>query len=113
MFRSWTFGRKIGGGFAVTVIAVSGFRSASSLIANDRLVAHTHQVRLELAELLSQVINAETGQRGFVITGQEVFLEPYTAALRELDQAYADVRRLTIDNPSQTRRLDALGPLLD
>jgi methyl-accepting chemotaxis protein len=118
MFRNWTFGRKIGGGFAITVvalvvIAVSGFRSASSLIANDRLVAHSHQVRLELSELLSELVDAETGQRGFVITGQEDFLEPYTAALRELDRSYADTRQLTMDNPNQTRRLDALRPLID
>jgi len=118
MFRNWTFGRKIGGGFAITVLAlvaigVSGFRSASLLIANDQLVAHTQQVRFELAELLSEMVNAETGQRGFVITAQEEFLEPYAAALRAIDRLYADTRQLTIDNPNETRRLDALRPLID
>ncbi|HEY0483283.1 MAG TPA: CHASE3 domain-containing protein [Kofleriaceae bacterium] len=118
MLRNWTFGRKLGGGFAVTVIAliviaVAGFRSAKSLITNDQWVAHTHQVRRDLAELLAQIINAETGERGFVITGKEEFLEPYTKALQKIDPTYAEVRQLTLDNPEQTRRLDAIRPLID
>jgi methyl-accepting chemotaxis protein len=118
MLRNWTFGRKVGGGFAVTVvalivIAVAGYRSAQALIKNDERVAHTHQVRRELAELLSQLVNAETGQRGFVITANEEFLEPYTAALGLIDKIFAEVRLLTLDNPAQTRRLDDLHPLID
>lgn len=118
MLRNWTFGRKVGGGFAVTVvalivIAVAGFRSATSLAMNDERVAHTHRVRRQLAELLSQLVNAETGERGFVLTAKEEFLEPYTAALGPIEQMYAEVRQLTIDNPAQTHRLDDLHPLID
>jgi CHASE3 domain sensor protein len=118
MFRNWTFGRKVGGGFAVTVVAlivvaVTGYRSAKSLIANDELVAHTQKVRHDLAELLIQLVNAETGQRGFVITAKDEFLEPYNEALGTIDKNFAELRQLTIDNPGQTRRLDALRPLID
>jgi methyl-accepting chemotaxis protein len=118
MFGSWTFGRKLGSGFAVTiaaliVVAVTGYRSARNLIANDEWVAHTHQVRRQLAELLTQLLNAETGQRGFLITANDSFLEPYTAAQGAIEKAYGDVRRLTLDNPRQTRRLDAVRPLID
>jgi methyl-accepting chemotaxis protein len=118
MFRNWTFGRRVGGGFAVTVvalivIAVAGFQSARSLIANDDLVAHTHQVRRQLAELLAQLVNAETGQRGFVLTARDEFLEPYTTALGAIERDYAEIRQLTLDNPSQTRRLDQARPLID
>src|SRR6185436_5384784 len=100
MFRNWTFGRKVGSGFAVTVlallvVAVTGYRSARSLISNDERVAHTHQVRRQLAALLVQLVNAETGQRGFVITGKEEFLEPYNAAIGTIDKTFADVRQLT------------------
>src|SRR5262245_32920213 len=118
MLRNWTFGRKVGGGFAVSVIAlvviaVTGYRSAKSLIANDELVAHTHQVRRQLAELLIQLLNAETGQRGYVITGKDEFLEPYSAGISQVDKTQADLRQLTSDNPNQTRRLDAVRPLID
>ena len=118
MFRNWTFGRKVGGGFAVTavaliLVAVTGYRSAKTLIANDELVSHTHKVQLELAELLVQLVNAETGQRGFVITAKDEFLEPYNEALAGIDKVFAEMRQLTIDNPIQTRRLEALRPLID
>jgi methyl-accepting chemotaxis protein len=118
MFRNWTFGRKIGAGFAVAafalvVIAVTGYRSARNLINNDELVAHTHQVRRQLAELLVEMLNAETGQRGFVITGQDVFLEPYNSALLAIDKVYGDLRQLTSENPNQGRRLEAMRPLID
>jgi methyl-accepting chemotaxis protein len=118
MFRNWTFGRKIAGGFAVTVIAliviaVAGLRSARTLIANDKLVAHTHVVRRQLAELLAQLVNAETGQRGYLITAKDDYLEPYTAGLAAIEKIYAELRQLTIDNPNQTRRLDDMRPLID
>ena len=118
MFRSWTFGRKVGGGFAVTALAIlaiaaNGYRSAAPLIANEEQVTHTHLVREQLAELLVQLVNAETGLRGFVITGKDEFLEPCIAGVAAVEKAYAKVRQLTIDDPSQTRRLDELRPLID
>jgi len=118
MLGNWTFGRKVGGGFALTVIAliviaVSGYRTANKLIENDHWVAHTHQVRRQIAELLVQLLSAETGGRGFVISGQDDFLEPYTAALGTIDKVHAELRQLTIDNPAQTQRLDAMRPLID
>src|SRR5262249_40415040 len=75
MVRNWTFGRKVGGGFAVTVlaivaIAVTGFRSATSSIDHGERVSHTREVQRQLVELLLQLVNAETGQRGFVITAK-------------------------------------------
>jgi len=117
-FGDWTFGRKVGSGFAVTIIALiviglTGLRSARTMIANDERVAHTHLVRRQLTELLAQLVNAETGQRGFVITAKDEFLEPYTAALVSVEKTHAELRRLTIDNPNQTRRIDDMHPLID
>jgi methyl-accepting chemotaxis protein len=118
MFRDWTFGRKVGGGFALTaialvVIAVTGYRSTKLLIANDELVAHTHLVRRQLAELLVELVNAETGQRGFVITAKDEFLDPYNTALTTIEKTFTEVRQLTSDNPNQARRLEAVRPLID
>jgi methyl-accepting chemotaxis protein len=118
MFRKWTFARKVGGGFAIAIVAlvvvsVVGYRSASSLVANTDHVRHTQQVRHQIGELLVQLINAETGQRGFVITGRDDFLEPYTAALGKVDTAYVELRRLIGDEPDQVRRLEQLRPQID
>lgn len=118
MFGRWTFGRKVGAGFAVAalallVVAITGYQSAHSLLENNALVVHTQAVRAETAKLLGSVVDAETGQRGFVITGKEEFLEPYNQALGNLDRAYLELRRLTADNPDQQRRLDLLKAQID
>jgi methyl-accepting chemotaxis protein len=115
---NWTFGRKLALGFAIAVltlllIGLSGYRSTEHLIENDRWVSHTHEVRTKLADLISFLKDAETGQRGFVITGDEAFLDPYRASLSEIARLSADLRSLTADNEVQQRRLTALGPLID
>jgi CHASE3 domain sensor protein len=115
MIRSWTFGKKIAAGFlfagaTLLVIAVVAYANTQTLIENDRQVSHTHQVRGAIGEVLSLLKDMETGYRGYVITGNEAFLEPYTAALGEIDKTLDGLRRLTSDNRLQQQRLDALGP---
>lgn len=118
MFGNWTFGRKIGAGFAVAVIAlvvvaITGYQSTRSLLASNNLVVHTQKVRGKIAQLRNAIVDAETGQRGFVITGREEFLQPYTEALGRVDSTYAELRQLTADAPDQRRRLDLLKPQID
>jgi CHASE3 domain sensor protein len=62
--------------------------------------------------LLSSATDVETAQRGYTITGDESFLEPYTSARPRIGAELAELRRLTRDNAEQQRRLDRLGPLL-
>src|SRR6187401_369443 len=118
MLDNWTFGKRVGAGFALAgailvVIAVVGFRTSESLIENDRLVEHTHEVRRALAELAAQVARAEGAMRGYVITSDGGFLEPYRIAVDASKSAFETVRSLTADNPAQQRRLDALRPVVD
>jgi CHASE3 domain sensor protein len=118
MFKNWTVGRRLIAGFALSaltlvLVAVVSYRNAYLLIENDAWVAHSHQVRTELADLLSEMKDAETGQRGFVITGDESYLEPYKAALGTIPATVADVRKLTADNPDQQRRITTIAPLID
>lgn len=118
MRGSWTFGRKLALGFATIVaafaaVAITGLRTTEALAANTEAVAHSHEVRSQLARLLSVLTEAETSERGYVITGADRFLGPFRTALTNLDAAYAALRRSTADNPNQQRRLDAIRPLLD
>jgi CHASE3 domain sensor protein len=118
MATTWTFGRKVGGGFAISVIAlvavgVMGYRTSKSLIANDEAVAHSYLVQRQLAILLLEAVNAETGQRGFVIAGKDEFLEPYNTGVPNMEAAYTQLRTLTADNPNQQRRLDEARRLID
>ena len=115
---NWTFGRKLTLGFAIAVLAlivigVSGYRSTEHLIENDRWVSHTHEVRTKLADLISSLKDTETGQRGFLITGEDSFLAPYSAALPDVARTLGELRSLTADNEVQQRRLSAVQPLID
>ena len=118
MFANLTVGKRLAAGFGfaaltLLVIAIISYRNANLLIDTERWVAHTHQVRIELADLLSLLKDAETGQRGYVITAEESYLEPYKAALAAIKATLADVKKLTSDNPNQQRRLAAITPLID
>ena len=73
------------------------------------------QIEHKLDETLLLATDAETGPRGYVIMGKEVFLEPYYAAIASTDGIIPHIqqlRRLTFDNISQQRRLDKLEPLV-
>jgi CHASE3 domain sensor protein len=113
----WTFGKKIAAGFAVAfaLLAVVGFvayRSIDSLTRTSYQVAHTHLVLEKIAGVLSAMKDAETGQRGFIITGDDTFLEPYQTGTAAVGQLVNDLRQLTGDNPNQQQRINEAEPLI-
>jgi methyl-accepting chemotaxis protein len=115
---NWTFGRKLAAGFTIAaatllIVAAFGYQNTHHLIENDRWVNHTYQVRRELSDLVSALKDAETGQRGFIITGSESFLEPYQAGIGVVDKIFDDIRKLTSDNAEQQHRLEVARPLID
>ncbi|MGB8592276.1 MAG: CHASE3 domain-containing protein, partial [Candidatus Acidiferrales bacterium] len=58
------------------------------------------------------VTDAETGQRGYIITGQQAYLDPYNDALNHVDRNLKDLRALTADSAVQQRNLDLLEPMV-
>src|SRR5579883_2799103 len=118
MFNTWTVKGRLIAGFAVAgltliLIAVVAYRNAAQVIENDGWVTHTYQVRGDLALLATQLTDAQTGERGYLITGDESFLAPYRNALGSLKGTLERLRQLTMDNPDQQRRLAALSPILE
>ncbi|MDA8163993.1 MAG: CHASE3 domain-containing protein [Desulfobacteraceae bacterium] len=77
------------------------------------MVEHSEQVLKDLSKITSSMKDGETGQRGYIITGEERYLEPYYSGLKEWQVYYNRVRELTADNPNQQRRLDTLLPLIE
>ncbi len=61
---------------------------------------------------LSLLKDAETGQRGFVITGDDAFLDPYTRAVPAVSSALAELRELAADDASLQRWIDDLEPVI-
>ncbi len=68
---------------------------------DDAWVQHSLAVRAQLIRVLSLVQSAETGQRGFLLTGRDDYLEPYTRAGHELPQNLDRLADLVTDNPRQ------------
>ena len=83
-------------------------RNTSFLNADAVQVAHTHEVITSLNDVLSWVKDAETGQRGFLITGDERYLAPYTEARNQIDAEIENVSRLVDDNPEQRAQLEPI-----
>src|ERR1700722_13507599 len=63
-----------------------------------RSADNAHEVRLLAQQLLTTVTDAETGQRGFLITGDQTYLEPYSYAFLHLQEQVAALRRLAAAN---------------
>jgi signal transduction histidine kinase len=93
-------------------ISFTSYKSTADLLENTRLVAHTLEVNTELNGALSALVDAETGQRGYLLTGKDQYLEPYNAALPVLGEKIKRLRALTADNPGQQRRLSELERLV-
>lgn len=109
----WFNERSITPAFAVIVIflavnSVLSFRALSVLIENERKLAHTTEVIAGFEQLLSIVKDAETGQRGYIITGIDPYLEPYRDARARIDTQLVHVNRLTVDNPTHQQNLARL-----
>lgn len=94
------------------VVGWVSFRDMGSLASADQWEKHTYEVLLELEQLMSAVKDAETGQRGYLLTGNEAYLEPYTNTIQEIGQRQATLLRLTADNPSQQKRLAEVANLI-
>src|SRR6202030_1430444 len=74
-------------------------------IASAASVTHTHETLAELASLMASMTTADASARGYLITGQEPYLEPYQIAVLEMERTLASLKELTADNPSYLARL--------
>lgn len=100
---------------AMIVFAVLGWQTYGEMLGikqSDELENHSYSVIHELDLLLIAMVDAETGQRGYVLTGNPAYLEPYQSALRQLAQRQTSLRHLTGDDPAQQERLNNLDVLI-
>ncbi|MCH4270107.1 MAG: response regulator [Brevundimonas sp.] len=89
------------------------WRNVEVLRANNQQIIHTHEVIVAVNELLSAAQDAETGQRGYLLTGNVSYLQPYETATRDLNRRLGDIAELTRDNPVQQGHLNQLRARLD
>src|SRR5258708_1300143 len=100
---------------AFSILLLVAELSYTSFVRNSedrRWVTHTHSVLEKLDSLQIHLIDAETGQRGYIITGEETYLAPYQDGIGGISREIRELRELTADNPVQQGSLDRMEPLI-
>ena len=105
----------IGFGFSLLLLlasSVASYLSIDSLLSSSEWVNHTYEVIAKLDHAESKVKEAESSQRGYLLSGDQLFLEPYSLSHDEAMRDIQDVKRLTTDNVSQQRNVETLNQLI-
>ena len=100
-------------GFAVLVGVVTGTLGfVARQEARFDLARHSATIELRVAELVTIVERAETGQRGYLLTGESIYLEPYHEAVAGFGAKVAELRAILAERPSQAADLDRLEAIM-
>jgi methyl-accepting chemotaxis protein len=94
------------------VVGAMAYRNTSTLELNSNQVVQKYEVIEGIEHVIAALKDAETGQRGYLITGEENYLEPYTEAAGHIDELIEDLARLTAADPVQQERIARLRPLV-
>jgi CHASE3 domain sensor protein/class 3 adenylate cyclase len=95
------------------MVTYSGYQSARRLAQTKEWELHTIQVMSLLEDIMADIADAETGQRGYLLTGEERYLQPYKETLAEIWDELAKLKKLTSDNQNQQQQLVVLEALVD
>ncbi|MDQ6664622.1 MAG: diguanylate cyclase [Acidobacteriota bacterium] len=94
-------------------LSAAFIQSTRALVASAGQVAHANEVLSRTETLISTVKDAETGQRGYLLTGESRYLNPYRSAAGHVREVEQDLREITRDNAGQQRRLGKLSLLIE
>ena len=101
---------------AFVLVAVAGIAAVYMALRSgeaDQLVNHSYMVRQVALRLLSNMQDVETGQRGFLLTSNADYLQPFTDGDKTAPMTLDTLRQLTTDDPQQAARVAALVPLVN
>jgi len=85
-------------------------RGADTQIAD---VVKTYEVRRQARELILALVDAETGQRGYLLTQDSQYLEPYQDAVATIGRTYDDLIKMVVDTPGQKLLLNTIADQLE
>ncbi|RYF69402.1 MAG: histidine kinase, partial [Comamonadaceae bacterium] len=88
---------------ALTLIGINeaGYRESRRALSD---IGQAQLARGTLNDLLQNILDAETGQRGFLLTGEASYREPYDQALKKIEGDLAELRTLYADRPDESAR---------
>ncbi len=104
-------------GFSVSLLlllvsSVASYNGIRHLLRSTKLVTHTDSVIQRLEKVVYILVDAEAGQRGYLLTGKENFLEPYLSAPEHARNVLNEVKFLTADNPVQQQSCEQMQQLV-
>jgi methyl-accepting chemotaxis protein len=113
-----SIGQKIFLGYGIAVLfmgltGIASYRGTQSLLEANGWVRHTFVVIDETDNIRADVLGIESAARGYVLTGNEIFMSPVDGIRKSLAARRILLRTLTADNPAQQHRVDALDPLIE
>jgi len=115
-FSNLKIGRKLAVSFATLVLltaVVSAviYSQVAFIQKSIGWTTHTYTVLDQIDAMVGAMVNQETGVRGYLVSGDTGFLDPYKNGRVQFDKAFAEVQSLTSDNATQQARLDAIAGL--
>lgn len=102
----------LGMAFVITLLVTNTTQSSMGLEAVDGIRSQSEQID-SVEHLLLRLLDAETGVRGYLLTGEPVYLEPYESATTALPKAIERVRQTFANRPSDQQRVTTLLALVD
>jgi PAS domain S-box-containing protein len=116
IFRRNSLSLIVGAGSAIALLSINvaiTSRNIQKLETHNRQIAQDYEIISNLRNLVSLAKDAETGQRGFIITGRAAYLEPYDRAVENIKEALETVDRLTTEDAQQQARIPDLQDRID
>ena len=90
---------------AVSCLSIFLYREFFAVSQASKWITHTHQVRSELFAAQSDLRDAESGQRGYLLTGKKTYLEPYNRGLANINSRLTRIKDFAADSPKQMHAL--------
>ena len=115
-FSNLKIGKKLGIGYGIIIILMItissvSYKSIESMIYTTKWVDHTHEV-IRIGETVSgSMVDMETGLRGFMVTGDENYLDPYYGGNKSFEKNIKIGAELTNDNSTQVQRWEQVSKM--
>lgn len=112
--QKFTFKQLVLTGFVATILCViflgiSSYLSIKDLQKTAQHVSHTEKILFLSKEVYQQLLDAESSERGYILTGKQEFLDRYKHAVSFVIPNVETLRQLVSNNPNQTKNIDSLG----
>ncbi len=98
---------------AILAVATVAYQNTQDLGDSAKLVSDTYESNVQIEQILSYLKDAETGHRGYLLTKDPLFLEPYFSGRENINNSFAQLKQLTKNSATQQKNLKELNSLID